>query len=398
MTVREAAQKWGVSERLAQRYCTEGRIEGAAKFSGSWAIPADAEKPADPRKEAKEQKEKNEEKNLNLLKIAPMPLVNTAFELGHCREAVDKIEDENLRNIALSEYYYFSGQSEKASDIAEKYLESDDISIRLSACWIYAYANLALDRIPKTMKILGFLKTASGLVSEEAPVELQALIVFVATAAAVLLHIPIPEDLPRLKPLIHKLPPGLRVFAMYVQAHRAYLQKAYAASLGLVEATLALEGEDYPIPTIYLHLIATMNYMSLRMPEDAKAHLLAAWALAHQDDLIEPLSEHHGLLGGMLEAVIKKEWPDDFKRMISITYSFSAGWRKIHNHVTGRSVADNLTTTEFACAMLAARSWSNKEIAAHMGISENTVRRYISNTLQKLNISQRKELKEFMLH
>ena len=68
----------------------------------------------------------------------------------------------------------------------------------------------------------------------------------------------------------------------------------------------------------------------------------------------------------MLEAVIKKDWPEDFKRIIAITYRFSAGWRKVHNPTTGHDVADNLTTTEFAAAMLAARGWTNQEIGEHM--------------------------------
>lgn len=102
-------------------------------------------------------------------------------------------------------------------------------------------------------------------------------------------------------------------------------------------------------------------------------------------------------LGGMLEAVIKPGWPEDFKRIIAITYRFSAGWRKIHNPETGHDVADDLTTTEFATAMLAARGWTNQEIAQHMNISSHTVKHYISTALQKLGIRQRQELKKYML-
>ena len=50
ITVREAAEKWGVSERRINQYCAEGRIPGAERFGGAWAIPAGAEKPGDPRK------------------------------------------------------------------------------------------------------------------------------------------------------------------------------------------------------------------------------------------------------------------------------------------------------------------------------------------------------------
>ncbi|MCC8160339.1 MAG: helix-turn-helix domain-containing protein [Oscillospiraceae bacterium] len=47
ISVKDAAAKWGVSERYAQRCCTEGRVDGAVKFGRAWAIPPNAEKPAD---------------------------------------------------------------------------------------------------------------------------------------------------------------------------------------------------------------------------------------------------------------------------------------------------------------------------------------------------------------
>ena len=165
----------------------------------------------------------------------------------------------------------------------------------------------------------------------------------------------------------------------------------------MVEATLAMGAGRYPITAIYHHLMAVMDYMSLKETEKARSHLLAAWELARPDDLIEGLGEHHGLLGGMLEAVIKPDWPEDFKRIIDITYRFSAGWRRVHNPTTGHDVADDLTTTEFAACMLAARGWTNQEIADHIHISPNTVKRHIAVSLEKLNIRRRQDLKQFML-
>ena len=53
ITVRNAAQKWNISERLVQKYCAMGRIEGSKKFETSWVIPAGALKPKDPRKTQK---------------------------------------------------------------------------------------------------------------------------------------------------------------------------------------------------------------------------------------------------------------------------------------------------------------------------------------------------------
>ena len=49
MTVKETAEKWGVSVRWVQTLCNDGKIEGTVKFGRAWAIPTDAKKPTDGR-------------------------------------------------------------------------------------------------------------------------------------------------------------------------------------------------------------------------------------------------------------------------------------------------------------------------------------------------------------
>lgn len=396
ITVQQAAEKWKISPRLAQQYCADGRIPGAQKFGTAWAIPASAQKPADPRKEKAASPSLTAPPEETPSHPIPMPLLNGPFLPGHCKEYVESIPDAQLRDIAWAEYYYFSGQPEEAARIAELYLSYEELSLRLSACLIYTYANLSIGQIQRAKHTLAQIQNTLTSQEQLSP-QLQATAVFAITTASVLLHLPLPSGLISLKEHLRLLPPGLRMFALYVQAHQTYLEGEYGKSIGIVETAFALEGQQYPIPSIYLHLVAVMDYMSLKQPEHAQAHLLAAWKLAQPDDLIEGFGEHHGLLGGMLEAVLKKDWPEDFRRIIAITYRFSAGWRKVHNPETGHPVADNLTTTEFAAAMLAARGWTNQEIASHLGISPNTVKQYISTALQKLNIKQRKDLKQYML-
>lgn len=398
LTIKETAVRWGVSERTVNKLCADGRVEGALKFGSVWSIPEDAEKPIDPRKLKKLQAEAFESvaQTEKIMRVA-MPLLNTPFPLGKAKEAAESFEDADTRNIALAEYYYFSGQAEKASNVAEPYLMHEDIALRVSACWIFAYANLALNRISKTKLAMGVLKSLTAAMDENTPIRDKALITCVSTGASVLLHLPLPKILTSLKTYIHMLPAGLRLFVLYVEAHHAYLNGQYGVAIGIAETALALESELYPIPSIYLHLVATMGYINMNHAKEVKGHMLEAWRIAKPDDLIQAFGEHHGLLGGSLEATFKKDYPEDFKRMIDITYKFSAGWRKVHNPETGHDVADNLTTTEFAASMLAARGWTNQEIADHMGLSEYTIRHYISIAMQKLNIRQRDGLAEFML-
>ena len=398
LSLREAAQKWGVSERRINQYCTEGRIAGAQRIGKAWAIPSNAQKPGDPRRMRQQGKipplQTPAGGRLNHANL--MPLMNTAFVPGNCRAAALAMPPGPRTDIALAEYHYFSGQPEAAAKEAEVYLTSPDIGAKLSACLIYAYANLSLGRIPRARFALDELNAALASAGKESP-EFRAAAAFVASAGAVLLHLPMPDKLPEIESFLPLLPPGLRAFALYVQAHYLYLKKEYSKSAGTVEATLAMGASAYPIPAIYLHLVAVMDYMSLKQSEQAQGHLLTAWEMARPDDLIEGFGEHHGLLGAMLEAVIKPKWPEDFKRIIDITYRFSSGWRRVHNPITGHDVADDLTTTEFAIAMLAARNWTTQEIAEHLNISVNTVKSHISEAMRKLNVRNRKSLKQYML-
>ena len=49
MTVKEAAEKWSISDRRVRILCAEGKIPGAYQQGRAWKIPANAEKPADGR-------------------------------------------------------------------------------------------------------------------------------------------------------------------------------------------------------------------------------------------------------------------------------------------------------------------------------------------------------------
>ncbi|MBR3154175.1 MAG: Fic family protein [Lachnospiraceae bacterium] len=54
MTVKEAAAKWGISDRRIRVLCSESKIPGVYQEGRGWKIPIDAEKPADGRFRSKE--------------------------------------------------------------------------------------------------------------------------------------------------------------------------------------------------------------------------------------------------------------------------------------------------------------------------------------------------------
>ena len=66
------------------------------------------------------------------------------------------------------------------------------------------------------------------------------------------------------------------------------------------------------------------------------------------------------------------------EKMTDIAYRFSSEWRRVHTPKTGHDVADDLTTTEFVIAMLAARDRTLREISEHLKILVTTAKAHIS--------------------
>lgn len=50
ITTKEAAEKWGITERRVQVLCRQGKISGVFRLGWAWAIPKDATRPEDHRK------------------------------------------------------------------------------------------------------------------------------------------------------------------------------------------------------------------------------------------------------------------------------------------------------------------------------------------------------------
>ncbi|MDT3700834.1 MAG: helix-turn-helix domain-containing protein [Thermincola sp.] len=50
LTVKEAGEKWSITSRMVNYYCSSGRIKGAVKKGNLWLVPKDAKKPLDGRK------------------------------------------------------------------------------------------------------------------------------------------------------------------------------------------------------------------------------------------------------------------------------------------------------------------------------------------------------------
>lgn len=334
-----------------------------------------------------------------------MPLVGSIFDPGSARDVVKEIEkvDKGLAEIAKAEVHMFTSQAEECVAIAEKYCTHEDLILRLSANIICTFGNMPLGNIDAIRQARADVCHCMHQVAEKgADVEVMANCLFAFYAISIFIHIPPEEELmeeveiPPLEEYIRHLPVGQRLFAVGLLAHQSYMNGEYTKALGRVQTALILTDDVYPIAMVYLRCIAAMCQINLKDQAGAAETIAVAWEMARKDKFLEPFVEYHGLLLGLIEAHVRKTEPDIYKKLVKKIIAFSRGWMKIHNPKMQGNVTDLLSPMEFSVAMMACRDWSNQEIAEHLCISVNTVKHYVSDIMQKLHVTRRNQLKQFV--
>ena len=115
----------------------------------------------------------------------------SAFQSGKAAEAIEKIEDKELAQIAQGEYYFFSAQAEKCVETVKDYLDHDDVMLRLSADMLYTFANLTLgDAMAAQMAREDVHICLKKALEDEIDLETQASCLFALYVISVLIHIP----------------------------------------------------------------------------------------------------------------------------------------------------------------------------------------------------------------
>lgn len=386
LSVKETAEQWGVSIRMVNYYLNTGRVPGAIRKSGGWLIPVNTPHPSDGRKSGV-----NREKVPLRVPKCYMPLIARPCD-GSFAGFIKQTLDSEEQDISRALWHYFRDEHEEARAISERCKESTCPEIRLSAFVINTMATLQTGDAAACRQNLEKIREESERASDES----WRLHCTVTNALISVFFHSEKLDLTPIRPYISMLPPGMQYFAMYAAAHALYIQRQYERALGIAECALLMAGERYPIASIYLHIVSCMIYMSLKMEEDAERAFDTAWGIASREGYIHPFVEHHGVLQGQVERALRKQEPETYEKIVRSVYRFSRGWMKIHNPVSTLQVTDALTPYEFSIAMLAAKGRSNKEIAALMGISVNTVKSYMESIFEKLQISSRSEIDAYV--
>ena len=405
-SVEQAAKRLQVTTRTVQKWAKDGKIPGASQMGRTWLIPAGFVSPVNALRSFDEEamtvtdgpiaSSAEKEAAAMVGMQGNFSMFQAVFAPGKCLEYVESLPQGAWQDVAEAQYHYFCGRFSLAAKLAEAYLEDRNLRLALSAGVVYCFANLGAGKAHLFYAGQEYVKkhvTQALRMSMEPQV--QAYAVLILTMSHVLLHIPCPP-MPPLEREIRHLPEGIRCYAAYLMANEAYLEKDYGRACGIAEMALAMCGDTYVILAIYLHLIYSIALMNRRHIVEAKNQFEKAWQLAREDGFLAVFGEHTGLLQGLLEVNLKKQYPDEYGQILRSAASFGEGWRKVHNAGAKRTVADQLTAVETAVASLFQRGWAVKEIASYMDISPRMVRHHISVVYEKLGITHREELAQHL--
>lgn len=394
ISVQHAAANFGVTVRTVQKWAKEGKIKGAMRVGKVWLIPQNAVHPY----ESNDAEDNYEEwlYNTNKFEHLPFRLMCADFAPGRCLDYIETIDNTKIKSISEAEYHFFKGNSERCIEIAVKYMSDSDDTIAFCSSLLYAVANLSIcnyrvvritfDNIQKYILTKEFA---------ERDAKKESIAFFTSSIIDILLHCA-KADLTKLRETMQYLPDGIRLFSTYIMALLSYYNGDYSRTIGIADTAISLCTHIHLVPVIYLHVIAAIGLINMKMIEEAKARFRIAVDLAAAEGFWAPIIQHHGILLGLPEVCMREAYSAEFRYVALGAHDFLKGWYHINHVGEEKSMVDELSTTEFVIAMLFHKGWSMKEISFYLEMSLRMVKQHISTVYLKLGITKREELKNYM--
>ncbi len=386
----QAAEKWGVSLRQVQRLIAAGRVEGAKKLGHNWIIPADSEKPQDFR---------IEKKTAGKAPACPLPygipnfLLSPFYSAPGTLDALEgQLKNDEAKALCAGLTAYYRGRDGDARQVAETLLAGKccfetqvGCSMLLATCAMYSGS------------LQGWNRARARLLSLSRKRPDSAALVITETALSGVLYVKeAPEWLQAGR--FTDFSPNSYPALFYIYAKWLLMQKRFDGLLAAIEPMIAVvHTAGALLSELYLHLIAGAAYRTAGDEKSAAGHIEAALDLSLPDGLYGALAEYRRQLGTPLDDALRRRDPDAFIQVRDAYDRLAAGFTVLHNAVTGNNLTNELTLREYETAALALAGETNADIAARMGVAVSSVKSYFNTIYQKLGVSSRSDLSQYIL-
>ena len=401
MTIAEASERWGISQRQVQHLCTLGSVEGAVKFGRAWMIPKNANKPVDGRTKAARAEL---DADMPLPRKTPFLYMSDLYNTpGTADEVGASLSYHHEAQVLFeAEVAYSRGEIDKVYDIANYLLSRhSDFYAVLSAGMLLAQCAIWKGDIHMWHKAKVHIAEAPA----KNDLDRDAMQLAISAVNIMVYNV---ESFPewfkkgRFEPIHKDAYPAAKVYyAKYLYA------LGYAVAMGLVKVdgtqglyimsviSFSVEpmiawarANNTVMSEIYLRLTCAAIYHNCGKDEDAIYHIDKAIELALPDKLYGVLAEYCRALDTLMErrlSLIDANAWGEVKKLYKI---YNEGWSKLSGTVRGKTILTTLSDKEREVAKLAAFGLSNQEIADNLHLSLSVVKQTVRIVSEKSGMSR----------
>ena len=403
ITVKEAAERWGVTPRRVQILCASERIKGAVRFGKSWMIPVGAVLPSSANAD---------DPKLPMPRKCPfLDMTNLYNIVGGADECAEMLVN-NPEAYALfkAQISYRRGEIANVYKHARYFLDTHSgFYAILGAGMLLASCAIWSGDVSIWYEAKKHICEASSRTEHEREIISLALSVI---DSSIYNNNDFPEWFTsgNFEVLEADSHPAAKVYyikylymsAFAVASGRDNLNGVQGLGLmrlipKTIEPLITQATVDKTIiPEIYLRLSCAVAYHNSGAHDKAINHIDKAVSLALADGLFGVLAEFLRHFDGLLDERIGMRSPDALLRVKELSEIYERGWSRLSGAIRNRTVASNLTQKEREIAKLVAFGFTNKEIAAMKYVSESTVKQTVLRIVQKTGLEGRGEIAEIL--
>ena len=396
MTIAEASERWGISQRQVQHLCTLGSVEGAVKFGRAWMIPKNANKPVDGRTKAARAEL---DADMPLPRKTPFLYMSDLYNTpGTADEVGASLSYHHEAQVLFeAEVAYSRGEIDKVYDIANYLLSKHSgFYAVLSAGMLLAQCAIWKGDIHMWRKAKVHIAEAPA----KNDLDRDAMQLAISAVNIMIYNV---ENFPewfkkgRFEPIHKDAYPAAKVYyAKYLYA------LGYAVAMGLVKVdgtqglyimsviSFSVEpliswarANNTIMAEIYLRLTCAAIYHNCGKDEDAIYHIDKAIELALPDKFYGVLAEYCLALDSLMEKRLSLIDEGAWKEVKKLYKVYNEGWSKLSGAVRGKTILTTLSDKEREVAKLAAFGMGNQEIADHLHLSLSVVKQAVRVVSEK---------------
>ena len=401
MTIAEASERWGISQRQVQHLCTLGSVEGAVKFGRAWMIPKNANKPVDGRTKAARAEL---DADMPLPRKTPFLYMSDLYNTpGTADEVGESLSYHHEAQVLFeAEVAYSRGEIDKVYDIANYLLSKHSgFYAVLSAGMLLAQCAIWKGDIHMWRKAKVHIAEAPA----KNDLDRDAMQLAISAVNIMVYNV---ESFPewfkkgRFEPIHKDAYPAAKVYyAKYLYA------LGYAVAMGLVKVdgtqglyimsviSFSVEpmiawarANNTVMSEIYLRLTCAAIYHNCGKDEDAIYHIDKAIELALPDKLYGVLAEYCRALNTLMEKRLSIMDADAWGEVKMLYKIYNEGWSKLSGTIRGKKILTTLSDKEREVAKLAAFGLSNQEIADNLHLSLSVVKQTVRIVSEKSGMSR----------